>query len=184
MIQRITAWGLLASILVRGYGIDSEFGRSIVEAAHRALAYASCVDIGNFKEVPGRPRPSFAPFAANGQALQGVHQIIVRSGRRRSCKTSDTRRNRTGRPLTQVVLTLSNFSPIYHLRLTIHHRRTTIPNMPHASQRRSPDINISNRVSAADWAFDGSLRTLSSRARAEKRNFARLTPFFLYLLGT
>ena len=59
MIQRITVWGLVASNLVRGSGMDSEFGRSFVEAAHRALAYAPCVDIGNFKEVSGRPRPSF-----------------------------------------------------------------------------------------------------------------------------
>ena len=128
------------------------------------------------KKFRSGPRPSFAPFAANGQALQGVHQIDVRSGKSRSRKTSDTRRNRTGRPLTQAVLTLSNFSPIYHSRLTIHHRRTTIPDMPHASQRYSADAIISNRAALGDGAFDGFSRTVNGQAPSRESQFCTPDP--------
>ena len=71
MIHRITVWGLVASILVRGSGMDSEFGRSIVEAAHRALAYAPCVDIGNFKEVSGRPSAVFCALRGKWPSTPG-----------------------------------------------------------------------------------------------------------------
>ena len=148
MIQRITVWGLLASILVRGSGIHSEFGRSIVEAAHRALAYASCVDIGNFKEVSGRPRTSFARFAANGQALQGVHQIIVRSGKRRSRK----------KPFTD------------------HNYRCTIPDMPHASRRYTSVRRRSDRASADGQAFDELSRILNDQAPGRESQFRTPDP--------
>ena len=148
MIQRITVWGLVASILVRGSGIHSEFGRSIVEAGFRALAYASCVDIGNFKEVSGQPRPSFAPFAANGKALQGVHQIDVRSGKRRSRKKA----------------------------FTDHNYRSIIPDMPHASRRYASVRRRSDRAYAGIWAFDGLSGTLSGQAPGRESQFRTPDP--------
>ena len=148
MIQRITARGLVASNLVRGSGMDSEFGRSIVEAAFRALAYTSCVDIGNFKEVSGRPSAVFPCFAANGQALQGVHQIIVRSGKRRSRKKA----------------------------FTDHNYRCTIPDMPHASRRYTSVRRRSDRASAGIWVFEGLSRSLNAQAPGRESQFRTPDP--------
>jgi len=148
MIQRITVWGLLASILVRGSGIHSEFGRSIIEAAHRALAYASGVDIENFKEVSGRPSAVFPCFAANGQALQGVHQIIVRSGKRRSRKKA----------------------------FTDHNYRCTIPDMPHASRRYTSVRRRSDRASAGIWVFDGHSGALNGQAPGRESQYRTPDP--------
>lgn len=154
MIQRITVWGLVASNLVRGSGMDSEFGRSIVEAGFRALAYASCVDIGNFKEVSGQPRPSFAPFAANGQALQGVHQIDVRSGKRRSRKKA----------------------------FTDHNYRSIIPDMPHASRRYASVRRRSGRASAGGRALDTFSTTPNCQASGRESHKCKFDPLLLAVL--
>ena len=141
-------WSLVASILVRGYGIDNEFGRSIIEAARRALAYTSCVDIENYKEVPGRRPAVFPCFAANGQALQGVDQFIVRSGKRRSRKKA----------------------------FTDHNYRSIIPDMPHASQRYTSVRRRSDRASAGIWVFEGLSRSLNAQAPGRESQFRTPDP--------
>ena len=70
MIHCITVFGPCRKHFGPGFRNGNTSARSFIEAAHRALAEASKVDIGSFKEVPGRARPYFALFAANGQALR------------------------------------------------------------------------------------------------------------------
>ena len=131
-----------------GFRNGNASARSFIEAAHRALAYASCVDIGNFKEVSGRPSAVFPCFAANGQALQGVHQIIVRSGKRRSRK----------KPFTD------------------HNYRSIIPDMPHASRRYTSVRRRSDRASAGIWVFEGLSRSLNAQAPGRESQFRTPDP--------
>ena len=100
------------------------------------------------KKFRGGPRPSFARFAANGQALQGVHQIIVRSGKRRSRKKA----------------------------FTDHNYRSIIPDMPHASRRYISVRRRSDRAQAGIWVFDGLSGTQSGQAPGRESQYPTPDP--------
>ncbi|MBX7054560.1 MAG: hypothetical protein K1X36_06355 [Pyrinomonadaceae bacterium] len=106
---------------------------------------------GVSKKFPGGPRQSFARFAANGQALQRVDQIIARSGERRTRKKA----------------------------FTDHNYRCTIPDMPHASRRYASVRRRSTRASAGVRAFDGLSGTLSGQAPGRESQVRMSDPLLL-----